>query len=128
MTDESKPDYQALLIRIKNGEKVPATFLLSEQLQTVHAECVATGWGNLYEIVGQDSLGSGIFSEEEAFIAFCEKIQLQFAERDFLKDTRKFLEMAQNAAEFVSIRLPLNTAAEVEELLLLLDNHASVLP
>jgi hypothetical protein len=125
MTEHTKPDYPALLTRIKNGEKVPCTVLLHGRTLSVRAGCINTIFGDLYEIYGESSLGTGIFKREAEFIEFCEKLNLKFVERDFLKDTRKLLELAQNAAEFVSIRLPLNTAAEVEELLLLLDNHAS---
>lgn len=111
-------DYHALLIRIKNGEKVACTLRINDKVMNANAVCLKTSLGDIYEIAGIGASDDmAMFTREADFIAFCIKTGLEFEERDFLKDTKKMLEIAKNAADFRAFTVPLNTPQEVELLL-----------
>lgn len=119
-------DYPELIRRIKAGEHVECVIETSEGSTLAIAEYTKTGFGVLFKMTLRHNKDPYFYSVERDFINFCEAVNAVFAKQDFLKSTRKMLEIAKNAAEFKAINLPLNTPQDVELLLALMDRAANV--
>jgi hypothetical protein len=114
-------NYHDLVARIKSGEQVECV-VENDNRTTVLAlaEYRKTGWGGLFKISLPFSDALSI-ADEMDFIAYCDERNLIFEKQDFLKSTRKLLEIAKNTAEFQAIMLPLNTPQDVDALLTIMD-------
>lgn len=118
---EQITDYQLFVNRLRSGEKIECVVILGNGYELAIAEFSSREWSDLFDLSankGQDLLR---FVGEHNFIEFCAKNRLVFAQKDFLNDTRRLLEIARNASEFKSITVPLNTVEDIDALLALID-------
>lgn len=119
-------DYDFLLTRIRNGERVECVLKMNGKLTLAIASCIKTAWGELYEITATGNAHEVMVSTTGAgFKDECRECALVYATRDFLQDTRKMLEIAKNAAVFQAFTVPLNTQADVDALLALMKTTAN---
>lgn len=115
-------DYPVLVERMRSGEIVECLVSTQSGGRLFNAEHTRTEWGELFKLTMPDS-DMFVSSVDVDFMVFCEQNDTLFAKQNFLKSTRKLLEIAKSAAEFKAIVLPINTREDVDVLLALLDRE-----
>lgn len=116
---ETSSDYNELVARLRQGEVVEFMMIFDGNFKTGTVLHRASNFGEVFSF----HFDSDEFqcAGEEPFLADCFKYGLVFSvERDFLKDTKRMLEITANAAVFRPITVPLNTLADVNALLALM--------
>ncbi|MGZ5053348.1 MAG: hypothetical protein ACXWAT_00235 [Methylobacter sp.] len=124
---DKSTDYALLAQRLRSGEKVECVINLKSgfELALAQAEFNARAWSELFDLITQKDQDVLRFVGEQDLIEFCAKNKLVFAQKDFLNDTRRLLEIARNAAEFKAVTVPLNTPEDVEALLALMGTDST---
>lgn len=117
-------NYENLVKLMRSVDHVECVIEINGRSQLARAEYTKTRWVSTFNIVTDDD--RFVHSSLNQFIDFCEENNVLFAKQDFLKSTRKMLQIAKNAAEFKPIVLPLNTPQDVELMLALMDKVEQV--
>lgn len=121
---EISSDYADLVERMRTGHKDECVIEIGGRSRIGKCQHTQTRWGELFEIrFASPGLG---FSKPAEFIDFCDKNNMVYAKPDFLKDTKRMLEIAKNAAEFKAVSVPLNAVEDVDALLALMSPNESV--
>ncbi|MDP1774235.1 MAG: hypothetical protein Q8L15_18360 [Methylobacter sp.] len=117
---ETSRDYTDLVARVRSGEVVEFLMVFNGTFKTGTVNHKRGKFGELFSFNfdGDEFRCAG----EKPFLADCLKYGLVFSvQRVFLKDTRRMLEIAKNAAEFKPTFIPLNSLDDVEEMVSLME-------
>jgi len=117
---DQSTDYALLVNRLFSGEVVECLISLGAYKGLADADYEPKWYGDLFTLTTKTS-DFLPFAGKRDFVEFCAKNKLVFAQKDFLSDTRRLLEIARNAAEFKAVSVPLNTREDVDALLELMD-------
>ncbi|MGZ5053403.1 MAG: hypothetical protein ACXWAT_00510 [Methylobacter sp.] len=121
-------NYENLVERLRSEERVECLVTIDDGPEILaNTELFKFKGDEHFRVTFQDRSSTliGQRMTDGDFIDYCEHLKLRFATKDFLKSTRKLLEIAKNAAEFHPVFVPLNTIDDVDALLALIDANTA---
>lgn len=115
--NDTSHDYVELVKRLRNREEVHLVFEWDGKSLLGFAMYIGCENIELFTICVDHTVMLQC-NDAKAFMVDCDRLNVIFADpNDFLRKTRKLLEISKNAAEFCPITVPLNTLDDVEAMI-----------